>query len=77
MTCMKDDRLTKEFQYLEDNFNEALISNNVEGISSFLSVDWILLLPEFGIITKEQFLHAIKSDELSHISMQKEVSWVL
>ncbi len=70
---MKDDPLTKEFQYWEDNFNEALTSNNVEYISRFLSDDWILLQPEFGIITKEQFLHAVKSGELSHTSMQKEV----
>ncbi len=39
---MKDDPLTKEFQYWEDNFNEALTSNNVEYISRFLSDDWLV-----------------------------------
>ena len=70
---MKDEQLINEFQYLEDKFNHALTSNNSEEISTYLSSDWVLVEPQFGIITKEQFINAITSGELSHTSMKKEV----
>jgi hypothetical protein len=68
-----NETLIREFQELEDNFNTILALNNIEQISPYLSGDWVLLQPEFGIISKERFLHVIQSGDLLHISMKKEV----
>ena len=70
---MTDTKFTHQFQVFEDYFNEILISNNAEQISPYLASDWVLLEPEFGIISKDQFINAIESGKLSHSSMKKEV----
>lgn len=70
---MNDEQLIREFQLLEDNFNDALASNNINAFSPFLANDWILLEPLFGITIKEQFLNAVQSGELSHTSMKKKI----
>jgi hypothetical protein len=66
----------KEFQELEDNFNIALTTNKTNTIESYLSDDWFILEPSFGLITKENFLKAINSGDLSHSAMKKEVALV-
>lgn len=70
---MTDDELIKQFQLVEDNFNQALISNDAEEISKYISTDWILLEPQFGIITKDRFLYVIEQGDLSHTAMKKQV----
>lgn len=70
---MTEHSLIKQFQSVEDAFNDALTSNNVDEISKFLSGDWILLEPQFGIIDKDRFLHVIKFGQLCHKSMRKTV----
>ena len=70
---MTDDKLIKQFQLIDDNFNQALISNKADQISRFISEDWVLLEPRYGIISKDEFLNAIKLGELSHTEMKKDV----
>jgi Domain of unknown function (DUF4440) len=70
---MTEQPLIEEFQLIDDNFNQVLTSNNVDEISKLLSDDWILLEPQFGLITKERFLKAIDLGELSHKNMIKKV----
>ncbi len=70
---MTDDQLIKQFQSVEDNFNQALTSNDIKEISNYISTDWVLLVPQFGIITKDRFLHVIDQGELSHTAMKKQV----
>ncbi len=70
---MTDDQLIKQFQLVEDNFNQALTSNDIEEISNYISRDWVLLVPQSGIITKERFLYVIEQGELSHTAMKKQV----
>jgi len=72
-TNMTDDQLIKQFQVVEDNFNQALTTNNVDKISKYVSEEWILLVPQFGIITKDRFLHVIEQGDLSHTAMNKQV----
>jgi len=68
-----NEELIRELQDWEDNFNIALASNDIEKISPYLSGDWVLLQPEFGIIPKDRFLHVIQSGDLLHTSMKKKV----
>lgn len=70
---MTDEQLIGKFQIVEDNFNQALISNNVAEISKYISSDWVLLESQFGIIPKDRFLHVIEQGDLSHTAMNKEV----
>ncbi len=70
---MTDEELIKKFQIVEDNFNQALISNNVAKISNYISSDWVLLESQFGIITKDRFLQDIEKGDLSHTAMNKQV----
>lgn len=73
---MTDDQLIQQFQSVEDNFNQALATNKVDEIANFISNDWVLLEPEFGIISKERFLNIIQRGDLSHTEMRKKVLWV-
>lgn len=70
---MTDDQLINQFQLVEDDFNQALTTNDIEEISKYISTDWVLLVPQFGMITKDRFLYVIKQDELSHTAMKKQV----
>ena len=70
---MTDDQLIKQFQVVEDDFNQALTTNDIEEISKYISTDWVLLVPQFGIITKDRFLYIIDQGELSHTAMKKQV----
>ena len=65
--------LLEKFQAIEDSFNEAWTSNNIGLISKYISDDWVLLEPQFGIVSKERFLNIIQKKELSHSSMKKKV----
>ena len=70
---MRDDQLITNFQTVEDNFNQALESNNTHSISKHISDDWILLEPQFGITSKEHFLNAIELGDLFHTTMKKKI----
>ena len=70
---MTSDQLTTLFQNIDDNFHDALVSNNVHEIAKHLAEDWTLLEGQFGIVSKEQFLHVIELGDLSHTAMRKKV----
>jgi ketosteroid isomerase-like protein len=70
---------------LEDAFNKAMISNDVEQISSCITDDWILVTPEAGPIPRSRILSVIGSGLLTHATMTKvathacvvgDVAWV-
>jgi ketosteroid isomerase-like protein len=63
----------KAFQAIEDRFNDAMVSNNVERIAQCISDDWVLVTPEKGPIGREVILQAISSGMLTHDSMTKQV----
>tara|TARA_Y100001956_G_C4034935_1_gene148002 strand:- start:48 stop:428 length:381 start_codon:yes stop_codon:yes gene_type:complete len=61
------------FQSLEDDYNTSLESNDVEKIGQYYSEDWVLLEPQFGIVSKNDFLKVIADKDLIHSSMKKQV----
>jgi ketosteroid isomerase-like protein len=70
---MKQEQLIKEFQTIEDNFNKAVISNNIDEISKCISTDWVLVDAQGGIIPKERFYNVVEQGLLKHTTMTKEI----
>ena len=56
---------------LEDAFNRAMISNDVEQISRCITEDWVLVTPEAGPVPRSRILGVIGSGILSHATMTK------
>ncbi|SOD51026.1 nuclear transport factor 2 family protein [Pseudoxanthomonas wuyuanensis] len=70
---------------LEDAFNKAMISNDVEQISRCITDDWILVTPEAGPVPRSRILGVIASGLLTHATMTKvathacvagDVAWI-
>ena len=70
---MTDEQLIKEFQTVENAFNEAIISNNLDEISKRISADWVLVDTQGGIIPKERFYYVVEQGLLKHTTMTKEI----
>ena len=65
------DALAIELVRVEENFNRAMVSNDVSRISACIADDWVLVTPEVGVVPRSRILHAIESRELSHDTMTK------
>ena len=61
----------EQFQKLEDEFNKAVISDNVEEIKKCITADWVLV-GEGGIFLQEEFFNMLEQGRLSHNSMTKD-----
>lgn len=70
---------------LEEAFNRAMVSNDVEAIARCTSDDWILVTPEAGPVSRAAILAAIDSGRLTHATMTKvatharvngDVAWI-
>ncbi len=70
---MPEDLLINEFQIVDDCLNDAFVSNDPEEISKLISEDWVLLEPQFGLTSREKILLSIKSGDLLHLQMRKQV----
>ena len=70
---MTNTELKAQFQIIEDNLNEAYENNETDRISKLLSDDWTIIESSTGISGKEQFLNSIRSGNLTHSKMKKEV----
>jgi len=70
---MTELELKTKFQLIEDNFNKAVISNNIEEIKKCITSDWVLVDSQGGIIPQEGFFSVLEKGMLSHSSMTKEV----
>src|SRR6187402_138634 len=70
---MTEDQLKQQFQQIEDNFNAAVISNNVEKIKNCITTDWVLVDSQGGIISQESFFYVLERGLLSHSTMTKEI----
>lgn len=70
---MTEEELKQQFQQIEDNFNIAVISNNVDEIKKCTTPDWALVDSQGGIITQEKFFNVLEQGLLSHSTMTKEV----
>ena len=53
-------------------WDQAMVGNDADEISKFMSDDWILVGTEGGITTKSRFLSFIRSGELTHSRMDSD-----
>jgi ketosteroid isomerase-like protein len=70
------DVLATELAEVEEDFNRAMVSNDVLRISTCVADDWVLVTPESGVVPGSRILHVIESGELSHDTMTKDVGRV-
>lgn len=56
---------------LEEAFNRAMVSNDVEAIARCVSDDWILVTPEAGPVPRARIFEVIRSGLLTHATMTK------
>lgn len=70
---MTEEQLKQQFQQIEDNFNAAIISNNISEIKKFITSDWVLVESRGGIIPQERFFSVLEQGLLSHSTMTKEI----
>ena len=70
---MTEEQLISAFQKIEDNFNEAVISNRVAEIKKCVTVDWVLVDSQGGILPQERFFNVLEQGLLSHATMTKQV----
>ena len=70
---------------LEEAFNDAMVSNDVESIARCITDDWILVTPEAGPVPRSRILEVIGAGRLTHATMTKiashacvmgDVAWV-
>ena len=59
---------------LEDAFNDAMVSDNVDRIARCITDDWILVTPEAGPIPRSRILEMIEAGRLTHATMTKTAS---
>lgn len=70
---MTEEQLKIHFQEIEDNFNKAVVSNDIEEIKKCISDDWVLVDAQGGILPREKFLYVVENGLLSHSTMTKEL----
>jgi len=70
---MTEEQLKNQFQEIEDNFNKAVVSNNIEEIKKCITSDWVLVDSQGGIIPQERFFSVLEQGLLSHSKMTKTI----
>ena len=71
METMRQAEIPAFLVELEDAFNRAMVSNDVEQIARCITDDWILVTPEAGPVPRARILGVIGSGLLSHATMTK------
>jgi ketosteroid isomerase-like protein len=56
---------------LEERFNRAMVSNDVDTIARCITEDWLLITPEAGPVPRSRILEVVQSGRLAHSSMTK------
>ena len=59
---------------LEDRFNAAMVSNDIDRIAACTTDDWLLVTPEAGPVARARILEVIGSGRLTHATMTKVAS---
>jgi ketosteroid isomerase-like protein len=70
------DPIFDELTGVEDNFNRAMVSNDVARIAMCMTDDWVVVTSEAGPIGRTGLLQAIENGVLSHESMTKDITRV-
>lgn len=72
-TIMTEEQLKDYFQEIEDNFNKAVITDDINEIKKCITNDWVLVDSQGGIIPQEKFFSVLEQGLLSHSTMTKQV----
>jgi uncharacterized protein (TIGR02246 family) len=64
-----DKRSRAELLNAEQEWADAIVSNDSERIARFMADDWVMV-SDTGISPRQQFLAAVESGDLSHSAMQ-------
>lgn len=70
---MTEEQLKDYFQEIEDNFNKAVITDDINEIKKCITNDWVLVDSQGGIIPQEKFFNVLEQGLLSHSTMTKQV----
>lgn len=70
---MTEEQLKDYFQEIEDNFNKAVITDDINEIKKCITNDWVLVDSQGGIIPQEKFFSVLEQGLLSHSTMTKQV----
>ncbi|MCK9208271.1 MAG: nuclear transport factor 2 family protein [Salinivirgaceae bacterium] len=70
---MTEEQIKKQFQQIEDIFNKAVVSNDIEEIKKCITKEWVLVDSQGGIIPQERFFSVLEQGLLSHSTMTKEI----
>ena len=62
----------EELLKLENEFAEAIVKNDLEGIGRLVTDDWIIIDPDGEIVDRARFFEVIKSGALTHDMMESE-----
>ena len=62
----------EELLKLENEFAEAIVKNNLEGIGRLVTDDWIIIDPNGEIVDRARFFEVIRSGALTHDMMESE-----
>jgi ketosteroid isomerase-like protein len=62
----------QELVQFSQQWDKAMLTNDVLAISEFMSDDWIIVGTEGGITSKETFLETIRSGSVSHSTMDAD-----
>jgi len=70
----RNQRMTAEEELLklENEFAEAIVNNNLEGIGRLVTDDWIIIDPNGEIVDRTRFFEVIKSGALTHDTMESD-----
>jgi ketosteroid isomerase-like protein len=70
---MTEEQLKQQFQQIANDFNKAVISNDVVEIKKCVTSEWVLVDSQGGIITQEGFFKVLEQGLLSHSTMTNEI----
>jgi len=70
---MTEKELKEYFHLNEENFNQAVVSDNVDEIKKCITGDWVLVNSQGGIIPQERFFQVLEQGLPSHSTMTKEI----
>ena len=71
-----NEELRREFEKLQREWSQAIVSNDAEAIGRFMADDW-LIVGESGITNKNSFLSLVASGDLTHEMMEGDLKRVM
>jgi ketosteroid isomerase-like protein len=69
---MKTSDAEEELLRIEEEFAQAIVSNDLEGMGRIVADDWIIIDANGDIVDRTRFLEVIKSGALTHDMMKSE-----